>query len=453
MPQGTVFLREGVEGVHPGPVALPGPPNLSESTMKSPIVITGMGIVGPLGCGIGAVWHRLAGGRSGVVPIDRFGVEDFPVGIAGLVPDRARDPEAGLDPEAVIDRKERKKIDLFTLYALAAAEEALAQANWLPQTEAEQRATATIIATGIGGFPTITQAQKTLDQKGYKRLSPFTVPAFLANLAAGNVSIRYGLKGPIGCPVTACAAGVQAIGDGMRMIRSGEAEVALVGGAEACVDPLSLASFNALKALSTRNDAPQQASRPFDRDRDGFVMGEGAGLMVIETLDHARARGATPLAVVSGYGTSADAWHITAGPDDGSGAAAAIRAALAMAGIEPGDIGYINAHATATPVGDRAEIASLRNVFGDLLPGIPVSSTKSATGHLLGAAGGVESIFSVLAVREGVLPPTLNLDHVDDTMADLDLVPRTSRRQEIRHALCNGFGFGGVNAALIVSRC
>jgi len=421
--------------------------------MNPPIVITGMGIVSPLGRGIGPAWGRLVEGRSGIVPIDRFEVADFPVGIAGLVPDRVRDPEAGLDPDAVIDAKEHKKIDLFTLYALAAAREALTQANWFPRTETQQRATATIIATGIGGFPTITRAQKTLDAKGYRRLSAFTVPAFLANLAAGNVSIRYGLKGPLGCPVTACAAGVQAIGDGMRMIRSGEAQVALVGGTEACVDPLSLAGFHALKALSTRNDAPERASRPFDRDRDGFVMGEGAGLMVIETLEHARARGAEPLAVVSGYGTSADAHHITSGPEDGSGAAAAMRAALAMAGLEPASIGYINAHATATPVGDRAEIASLRSVFGEHLPRVAISSTKSAVGHLLGAAGGVESIFSVQAVREGMLPPTLNLEHMEEDMADLDLVPGAARRQEVRHALCNGFGFGGVNAALIVSRC
>ncbi|MEJ2060553.1 MAG: beta-ketoacyl-ACP synthase II [Gammaproteobacteria bacterium] len=420
--------------------------------MNSPIVITGMGIVSPLGCGVETVWQRLLEGRSGVRNIDRFDVEEFPIQIAGLVPDREQDPTAGLDPATVIEHKELKKLGLFTLYALGAAQEALKQANWTPQTEAEQRSTATVIATGIGGFPTITQAHKTLETKGYKRLSPFVVPAFLANLAAGNISIRHGFKGPLGCPVTACAAGIQAIGDGMRMIRSGEAEIALVGGAEACVDPLSLASFHAMKALSTRNDAPAEASRPFDRDRDGFIMGEGAGLMVIETLEHAEARGATPLAVVSGYGTSADAYHITAGPEDGSGAAAAMRAALGMAGLEPADIGYINAHATSTPVGDRAEIASLRNLFAEQLPSIPVSSTKSATGHLLGAAGGIESIFSALAVMEGRLPPTLNLHNADESMADLDLVPIHAREQAIQHALCNGFGFGGVNASLIVSK-
>jgi len=420
--------------------------------MNSSIVITGMGIISPLGCGVKPVWRRLTEARSGIVPIDRFEVENFPVRIAGLVPGAAQDPEAGLDPEGVVETKERKKIDLFTLYALAAAREALEQAGWSPRTEAQRRATATIVATGIGGFPAITQAQKILDSRGPKRISPFVVPAFLANMAAGNLSIRYGFKGPLGCPVTACAAGVQAIGDGMRLIRSGEAEVALVGGAEACVDPLSLAGFNALKALSTRNDDPQRASRPFDRDRDGFVMGEGAGLMVIETLAHAEARGATPLAVLSGYGTSADAYHITAGPEDGSGAAAAMRSALAMAGLEPGDIGYVNAHATSTPVGDRGEVAALRNLFGDGVSGVPVSSTKSATGHLLGAAGGIESIFTALAVTNDLLPPTLNLDNVDETMVDLDLVPKQARRQAVRHGLSNGFGFGGVNASLIVSK-
>lgn len=420
--------------------------------MSSPIVITGMGLVSPLGCDVDKVWQRLIAGQSGIVPIDRFDTTDLPVQIAGLVPDIEQDPEAGLDADQVMDRKQRRKVDMFTYYAMAAAQQALEQANWFPQNDEDQCATATIVATGIGGFPTITNAQRTLDSRGYKRISAFTVPAFLANLASGNLSIRYGFKGPLGCPVTACAAGIQAIGDGMRMIRSGEARVALVGGAEACVDPLALAGFNALKALSTRNDAPDKASRPFDQDRDGFVMGEGAGLLVIETLQHAEARGATPLAILSGYGTSADAYHITAGPEDGSGAAAAVRSALAMAGLQPIDIDYVNAHATSTPVGDHVEIASLRNVFGDDLPKVPVSSTKSATGHLLGAAGGVESIFSTMAVRNDQLPPTLNLDQVDEAMADMDLVPNQSRAQTVKHALCNGFGFGGVNAALIVSK-
>ncbi|GHE22027.1 beta-ketoacyl-ACP synthase II [Halomonas urumqiensis] len=420
--------------------------------MQSPLVITGMGMVSPLGCGVKAGWERLLAGRSGISSISRFDTGVLPIKVAGSVPGIADDTRAGFDPDRVADPKERRKMELFSLYAMAAAEEALTQANWFPESDAERLATATIVGSGIGGFPTITQAQNTLTTRGYRRLSPFTVPAFLANLAAGNVTIRYGFRGPLGCPVTACAAGVQAIGDGMRMIRSGEADVALVGGAEACIDPLSLASFHAMKALSTEQDAPARASRPFDQARNGFVMGEGAGLLVIETLAHAEARGATPLAVLSGYGTSADAYHITAGPEDGAGAAAAIRAALRMAGLAPEAIDHINAHATSTPVGDRAEIASLRNAFGDALAGIPISATKSATGHLLGAAGGVESIFSALAVMHERLPPTLNLEHADDDMQDLDFVSGTAREHRSQHVLCNGFGFGGVNAALIVSK-
>lgn len=418
---------------------------------KTRVVITGMGAVSPLGCGVNEVWTRLLDGQSGIELIDRFDVSQIPVKIAGLVPSQNEDPDAGFSLDEILPVKEQKKLGLFTRYAMAAANEALTQANWWPSEDADQAATATIIASGIGGLPTIIDAQKTLNTKGYKRLSPFTVPAFLGNLAAGNVSIKYGFKGPLGAPVTACAAGIQAIGDGMRMIRSGEANVALVGGAEACVDPLSIAGFNALKALSTRNDAPTEASRPFDQDRDGFVMGEGAGLLVIESLEHALARGAKPLAEITGYGTSADAYHITSGPPDGSGAARAIRAALAMADLAANDIDYINAHATSTPVGDNAEVATLRNLLGAQVSGVPISSTKSATGHLLGAAGGIESIFTAMAVINDHLPPTLNLVTQDDTMADLDLVPNHSRTAEVQHALCNGFGFGGVNASLIVS--
>lgn len=420
--------------------------------MNSPIVITGMGIISPLGCEVKPVWERLTAGHSGIAFIDRFDTEGFPIKVAGQVPGVDQDADAGFDAERIVNKKERKKLDLFTLYALAAAQEALEQANWFPESEADRESTATIIGTGIGGFPTITQAQKTLDSRGYRRLSPFTAPAFLANMAAGNVSIRYGLRGPLGCPVTACAASLQAIGDGMRLIRSGEAEVALVGGTEACIDPLSLTSFHALKALSTESDQPARASRPFDRERNGFVMGEGSGLMVIETLEHARARGATPLAQLSGYGTNADAYHITAGREDGVGAAAAVKAALKMAGLDATEINYINAHATSTPVGDLAEVTSLHNVFGEGLHKVPVSSTKSAIGHLLGAAGGVEAIFTALAVMHDRLPPTINLDNIDESMSGLDFVPKTSRDQTVTHALCNGFGFGGVNASLVLSK-
>lgn len=419
--------------------------------MNSPIVITGMGIISPLGCQLDVVWERLIASKSGIVSINHFPTEDLPVTVAGQVPTIDQDSIGGFDVDNYIEKKEQKKLDRFTMFALAAAQQALTQANWFPQDVADQEATATIIGSGIGGFRTITQAQETMKSRGYKKLSPFTVPAFLANLAAGNISIKYGFKGPIGCPVTACAAGVQAIGDGMRMIRNGEAEVAVVGGAEACIDPLSLASFNALKALST-NTEPQTASRPFDQDRNGFVMGEGSGVLVIETLEHALKRGAKPLAIISGYGTSSDAHHITAGPEDGSGAAHAIRRALRSADLTIEDIDYVNAHATSTPVGDKAEIASLRNVFGAHLPKVPISATKSATGHLLGAAGGVESIFTAMAVIHGVIPATQNLEHVDESMQDLDLVPLQARHQPVSHALCNGFGFGGVNAAVLISR-
>ncbi|MEX1056580.1 MAG: beta-ketoacyl-ACP synthase II [Natronospirillum sp.] len=420
--------------------------------MRSPIVITGMGMVSPLGCGVKHVWQRLLEGQSGIRHISHFDTTEFPIKISGKVPMIDEDPTAGFDVDRLIAPKDRKKLDLFTVYALAAAEEALAQAQWQPASEADQQATATLIGTGIGGFSTITSAQNTLKNRGYKRLSPFTAPAFLANLAAGNIAIKYRFKGPLGCPVTACAAGLQAIGDGMRLIHSGEAEVALVGGTEACIEPLALGSFHALKALSTESEDPSRGSRPFSASRDGFVMSEGAGLLVIETLDHANARGAVPLAVISGYGTSTDAYHITSGQEDGSGAAAAIQRSLAQANLRLDKVDYINAHATSTPVGDQAEIAALRRVFGQALKDIPVSATKSATGHLLGAAGGIESIFSALAVMTDQLPPTLNLAQVDPAMADLDLVPNHSRAQTVTHALCNGFGFGGVNAALLLSK-
>ena len=314
-----------------------------------------------------------------------------------------------------------------------------------------QARTATIIGTGIGGFPAIADAVRTTDTRGPRRLSPFTVPSFLANLAAGWVSIRYGFKGPLGAPVTACAAGVQAIGDAARLIRSGEADVAICGGAEAAIDRVSLGAFAASRALSTGfNDTPSRASRPFDAARDGFVMGEGAGILVIEALDHALARGATPIAELVGYGTSADAYHLTAGPEDGSGARRAMQAAIAQAGIAPSDIGHLNAHATSTPVGDKGELAAIKAVFGESSPAI--SATKSATGHLLGAAGGIEAIFTIQALRDGILPPTLNLENPDPLAEGLDIVALQARRQPIEYALSNGFGFGGVNASVIFKR-
>lgn len=415
--------------------------------MRNRIVITGMGLVTPLGVGVAPVWERLTMGKSGIRTNTRFSTDTLPTHIAGLVPGISEDP-FGLDVNNVISTKERRKIDLFTLYALAAAQEALAQAQWTSPAEAEKERTATVIGTGIGGLPIITEAKSTLDERGYRRLSPFVVPAFLANLAAGNLSIKYGFKGPIGTPVTACAAGLQAIGDGMRLINSGEADVVLAGGTEACLDPLAIGGFAAARALSRRNDDPTKASRPFDRDRDGFVMGEGAGLVVLETLEHALNREVEPLVEITGYGTSADAHHLTAGPEDGSGAARAIRACLAMSETKRQEVDYINAHATSTPVGDRGEIAALRAVFGDSLKDIAISSTKSAIGHLLGAAGGVEAVFTAMSVRSGLLPPTINLTNPEEGMEDLNLVPHVAVERQVRMALCNGFGFGGVNATL-----
>lgn len=417
-----------------------------------PIVVTGMGVVSPLGVGIAANWRRLLAGESGVGPNTRFDVTDFACTIAGLVPEKADDAE-GFDPLVAIDAKDLKKMDRFIQYGIVAAQEAIAQSGWAPATEAEQQATATVIASGIGGSPLLVETAYAIERKGARRLSPFTVPAFLANLAAGWISIRHGFKGPIGTPVTACAASAQAIGDGMRMIMTGEAEVAVVGGAEGSVDPVSIAGFSAARALNISfNDDPEGASRPFDSRRAGFVLAEGAAVLVIEKLSHARARGATPLAVLAGYGTSADAYHLTAGEPTGAGAQAAMRNAIKMAGITPDDIGYINAHATSTEVGDAAEIAGIAAVFGERGKSLAISSTKSSTGHLLGAAGAIEAVFSVLAVANGMLPATLNLEEPDPQAAVFDLVPKVPKPKSLDYVLSNAFGFGGVNAALVFGR-
>ena len=343
-------------------------------------------------------------------------------------------------------------MDRFILFALAAASEAIAQAGWIPSDPNAMERTATVIASGIGGFPAIVEAVRTTDQRGVRRLSPFTVPSFLANLAAGHISIRYGFKGPIGTPVTACAASVQAIGDAARLIRAGEADVAVCGGSEACVDLVSLGGFAAARALSTGfNETPARASRPFDRDRDGFVMGEGAGILVIEELEHAIRRGAKPLAEIVGYGTTADAYHITSGPENGDGARRAMEDALRQARLRPRDIQHLNAHSTSTPVGDLSELEAIKAVFGRDGK-IAVSATKSATGHLLGAAGGAEAIFTILALRDQAAPPTLNLENVDPAAEGIDIVAGEARRMTIEHAISNGFGFGGVNASVIFRR-
>jgi 3-oxoacyl-[acyl-carrier-protein] synthase II len=416
------------------------------------IVVTGMGLVSPLGCGVELAWQRLLGGRSGLRQLPQPMTTDIAARVGGVVPDVREDAQGGFDIDRVVSAKDQRKIDRFIAFALAAAQEALAQARWAPADEAAQARTATVIASGIGGFPAIADAVRTTETRGPKRLSPFTIPSFLVNLAAGHVSIRHGLKGPIGAPVTACAASLQAIGDAARLIRCGEADIAVCGGAEAAIDRVSLGAFAASRALSTGfNETPARASRPFDQDRDGFVMGEGAGLLVIESLDHALARGAQPLAELVGYGTSADAFHITAGPEDGSGARHAMQAALAQAGLAPAELQHLNAHATSTPVGDRSELAAVRALFG---PGAPlaISSTKSATGHLLGAAGGVAAIFTALALRDQVVPMTLNLDRPDVLAEGLDIVHGAPRRMALVHAMANGFGFGGVNASLVFKR-
>ena len=417
-----------------------------------PVVVTGMGVVSPLGVGVATNWERLLAGKSGVVRNDRFDTTGFASHIAGLVPDKASDPQ-GFDPAEWIEHKDIKKMDLFIQYGLAAAAQALDQAGWHPEDDEGQQATATIIATGVGGEPVMAQAARTIAEKGPRRLSPFTVPSFLAKLAAGWISIVHRFRGPIGTPVTACAASAQAIGDGMRLIMTGEAEVAVVGGAEGSVDPISIGGFGASRALtSSHNDEPHKASRPFDNGHSGFVLAEGAAVLVIEKLSHARARGAVPLAVVAGYGTSADAYHLTAGSPDGAGAQVAMRKALKMAGIAPDAVGYINAHATSTPVGDAAELAGIAAVFGDRGKTLAISSTKSATGHLLGAAGAIEAMFSVMAIREGVLPATINLDDPMPEGGDFELVPNTPITREVDYVLSNSFGFGGVNAALVFGR-
>jgi 3-oxoacyl-[acyl-carrier-protein] synthase II len=410
-----------------------------------PIVITGMGAVSPLGVGVAANWQALLDGRSGIVMNDRFDVSEFGAKIAGLVP-------KDFDPTTVVDPKDIKKMDRFIQYGLVAAAEALAQSGWVADTADKQAVTATIIGSGVGGSPVMAEAVDTIRDKGPRRLSPFTVPAFLANLAAGWISIKYGFKGPIGAPVTACAASAQAIGDGMRLIRTGEAEVVVCGGAEGSVDPISIGGFAASRALNTSfNDRPTDASRPFDKAHAGFVLAEGAAVVVIERLSHALARGATPLAIAAGYGTSADAYHLTSGSPDGAGAQVSMNNAIRNAGIKPDDVGYVNAHATSTEVGDNAEINGIRAVFGDRGQTLAVSSTKSATGHMLGAAGAIEAVFSVLALRHQTLPPTLNLVDPEDVAKQFDLVPLKAKPKALKHVLSNSFGFGGVNASLVFS--
>ena len=416
------------------------------------IVVTGMGVVSPLGCGVETVWRRLLDGHSGLIALPDEMTEGIASKVAGVVPGLAPDYPWGFDPARSVEPKDHKKMDRFSLFALAAAQEALNHAGWRPDTDSERERTATIVGSGVGGFGAIVEAVRTTDGRGPKRLSPFTVPSFLANMAAGHISIRHGFRGPLGAPVTACAASAQAIGDAARLIRAGEADIALCGGAEACIDRVSLGAFAAARTMSTGfNGLPTHASRPFDVDRDGFVMGEGAGMLVIEELEHALRRGATPIAELLGYGTSADAYHMTSPPDDGGGGRRAMELAIRQANIAPEQIGHLNAHATSTPVGDASELAAIKAIFGTGR-GPAVSATKSSTGHLLGAAGGVEAIFTVLALRDQMAPPTLNLARPDPAAEGIDIVTLSARKIATDYAISNGFGFGGVNASLVFRR-
>jgi len=408
--------------------------------MTRRVVITGLGSVTPLGIGVEETWAGLCAGRSGIGPITRFETTDFPVTIAGEV--------KGFDPEQYLDKKEIKKMDTFIHYACAAGQMAFADSAFRI-TPANAERVGVYIGSGIGGLQAIEEWHAILQQKGPKRISPFFIPMTIINMASGQLAIQLGAKGHNSAAVTACATGNHCIGDAFRIIQRGEVDVMIAGGAEAAVTPLGVAGFAASRALSTRNDDPERASRPFDRDRDGFVIGEGAGVVVLEALESARRRDAKVYAEIVGYGTSADAFHITAPPDDGEGAVRCMRSALADGAVKPDEVGYINAHATST-MADAIETRAIKTVFG-ASPKLAVSSTKSMTGHLLGAAGGIEAVFSILALHREMLPPTINLEHPDPA-CDLDYVPNTARRVRVDVVLSNSFGFGGVNACLVFRR-
>lgn len=406
------------------------------------VVVTGMGLITPVGTGVEAFWASLREGRSGVRAITRFDASPFPTRIAAQVDD--------FDPLRYMDRRDARRMDRFVQMALAAARMALEDAN-LRLEDCDRDQVGITMGTGIGGIHTLVEQMGVMAEKGPDRVSPFFIPMMIANMAGGQLAIALAARGPNTTHVTACAASANAIGDAFRILQRGEAQVMLTGGSEGCLVPIALAGFCAMKALSERNDEPARASRPFDAQRDGFVMGEGAGVLVLEALPFALARGARILAEVVGYGMTGDAYHITAPPPDGNGGARAMRRALADAGLEPADVDYINAHGTATPQGDAAETAAIRAVFGEHAYRIPVSSTKSMTGHLLGAAGVVELAACILAIRDGVVPPTINYEYPDPE-CDLDYVPNRARPHPVRVALSNSFGFGGQNATLIVKR-
>jgi 3-oxoacyl-[acyl-carrier-protein] synthase II len=405
------------------------------------VVVTGLGLVTPLGIGTDRTWKALCAGQSGIARITRFDPTGYDAQIAGEVKD--------FDPAQFIEKKEIKKMDTFIHYAVAASQLAVDDAA-LKVAPEESTKVGVYIGSGIGGLGSIEHYHQVLRDKGPGRVSPFFIPMTIINLASGQVAIRLGAKGPNSCAVTACATGNNCIGDAYRIIQRGEADVMIAGGAEAAITPLGVAGFASAKALSFRNDAPEKASRPFDRDRDGFVLGEGAGVIVLEDIEHARRRGARVYAEIIGYAMNSDAYHITAPPEEGEGAVRCMELAITDAGISKSDVGYINAHGTST-MADAIETKAIKQVFGDHAYRVPVSSTKSMTGHLLGAAGGIEAIFSILALHHGMLPPTINLDHPDPA-CDLDYVPNKARPASFNVALSNSFGFGGVNACLLFQR-
>jgi 3-oxoacyl-[acyl-carrier-protein] synthase II len=422
------------------------------------VVITGIGLVTPLGSGVELVWQKILAGQSGANRITAFDPTDYACQIACEVPrvdgrgGGSPDMPGAFDPDKVMSAKDRRRVDDFILYGIAAADEAVRDAGWTPEDLHERERTGVIIGSGIGGLGTIADTAIELEAKGPRRVSPFFIPSSLINLVSGQVSIRYGFKGPNHSVVTACATGAHAIGDASRLIQYGDADVMIAGGAEAAVVKVGIAGFIACRALSTGfNDAPEKASRPYDKDRDGFVMGEGAGILVLEEYEHAKARGAKIYAEVIGYGLSGDAYHITAPASDGDGGFRAMQMAMKHAGIGPTDIDYINAHGTSTPLGDEIELGAVERMLGEHAGQVTMSSTKSATGHLLGAAGAIEAAFTALSLRDQIAPPTLNLDSPSVNTA-IDLVPLKAKPMKIDIALSNSFGFGGTNAALVLKR-
>jgi 3-oxoacyl-[acyl-carrier-protein] synthase II len=414
------------------------------------VVVTGLGLVTPLACGVEETWSRLLAGQSGASPITRFRVDDLPTKIACQVP-RGDGTNGTFNPDQWVDSKEQRRVDDFIIYGLAAAKQAVRDSGWQPKTEDEKCRTGVLIGSGIGGLDGIEQGSILVHEKGPRRLSPFFIPGRLINLVSGYASIEHGFKGPNHSVVTACATGAHAIGDAARMIALDDADVMLAGGAESAVCRIGIAGFNACRALSTGfNDTPTRASRPYDKDRDGFVMGEGAGAVILEELEHAKARGARIYGEVTGYGLSGDAYHITAPAEDGDGGFRAMQMALKRAGISASDIDYVNAHGTST-MADGIEAGAVERLMGNAASKTAMSSTKSSIGHLLGAAGAVEAIFCLLAMRDGIVPPTINLEN-PDVITQLNLVPLTAQKRQVNVAMSNSFGFGGTNAALILSK-